>query len=433
MKEVGDRLRKREEWTQTKFYYAVDYILAQVLGKSTILLTTPADTSSCVVDIELLRTGLRLRMALTDDEKLQVSRLEHSVWVPMGDPLLMYSACWLVARTVVNELARLVSGAPPPQVSIADHVPRLLDLSGESWQSTLHRTGWGYAMRALQPLHSKGGVKLDSFAEASFAWAPQGPVYKEPWVTFIHNPPGTPAWAQTNGTNAQLIATPRWRESQPHLRGIFVLSSRHKRFVEALGLGVPVSVLIHPTEIPRVKFSWDAFLANEDRTVIQIGSWLRNPNSLYELRCRTRRARLDTGYPWEEDTRARMKLPAVDKGNVLVIPRADDDGYDQLLSRNIVFLDLIDASANNAVIECIARHTPLLVNDHEAVREYLGDGYPLLYRDLAEAARKADDLNLLREAHEYLARLPKERFSAQHFLDSVVASEVYRRLTSTSR
>ena len=40
-----------------------------------------------------------------------------------------------------------------------------------------------------------------------------------------------------------------------------------------------------------------------------------------------------------------------------------NEDYDILLSENIVFLDLYDSSANNAVIECIARATPLLVNN----------------------------------------------------------------------
>ena len=41
-----------------------------------------------------------------------------------------------------------------------------------------------------------------------------------------------------------------------------------------------------------------------------------------------------------------------------------------------MILSLVDASANNAVIDCIARATPLLVNPHPAVIEYFGADYP---------------------------------------------------------
>ena len=46
------------------------------------------------------------------------------------------------------------------------------------------------------------------------------------------------------------------------------------------------------------------------------------------------------------------------------------------------------ASANNMVIECIARATALLVNPLPAVVEYLGEGCPFYFRSLAEAAEK---------------------------------------------
>ena len=56
--------------------------------------------------------------------------------------------------------------------------------------------------------------------------------------------------------------------------------------------------------------------------------------------------------------------------------------YDQLLEKNIVFIELIDASANNTILECIVRNTPIIVNKIEPVVEYLGDDYPLYFENL---------------------------------------------------
>ena len=56
--------------------------------------------------------------------------------------------------------------------------------------------------------------------------------------------------------------------------------------------------------------------------------------------------------------------------------------YDDLLSKNIIFIDLYDASANTVVVECIARKTPLLVTRLDAVIEYLGKDYPLYFDNL---------------------------------------------------
>ena len=62
-----------------------------------------------------------------------------------------------------------------------------------------------------------------------------------------------------------------------------------------------------------------------------------------------------------------------------------------LLCRNIAFVELHDAGANNTVVECIARATPLLVNKLPSVVEYLGAGYPFYYDSLEEAAEKAEE------------------------------------------
>ena len=92
-------------------------------------------------------------------------------------------------------------------------------------------------------------------------------------------------------------------------------------------------------------------------------------------------------------------------------------------------MELYDASANNSVIECIVRNTPLLVNPLESVVEYLGSGYPLYFRDLDEAAAKLCDMELIRSAHEYLSKLQiKEKLTQEYFLKSFVNTPIYRSL-----
>jgi len=100
-----------------------------------------------------------------------------------------------------------------------------------------------------------------------------------------------------------------------------------------------------------------------------------------------------------------------------------------LLSQNIAFLHLYDSSANNALIECIARATPVLINPLPAVLEYLGPDYPFYFHTLAEAARKAEDTSLVLAAHEYL-RQPalRQKLTGEYFLRSLVHSEIYRQL-----
>jgi hypothetical protein len=102
-----------------------------------------------------------------------------------------------------------------------------------------------------------------------------------------------------------------------------------------------------------------------------------------------------------------------------------NDAYDCLLSKNIAFCHLFDSSANNAVIECIVRTTPVLVNPLPAVVEYLGRDYPFYFNDLEEAAAKAEDMGCVEAAHAYLQNLPKDSLTAESFRRSFVRSSIY--------
>ena len=111
-----------------------------------------------------------------------------------------------------------------------------------------------------------------------------------------------------------------------------------------------------------------------------------------------------------------------------ILPRQSPQDYDRLLSKNIVFLHLYFAVANNAIIECVARNTPVLVNRLPSVEEYLGTGYPLYFRTLEEAADKAEDTDLVKETHQYLVRMPKQWLSGDYFRNSLMESDFYRSL-----
>ncbi len=113
--------------------------------------------------------------------------------------------------------------------------------------------------------------------------------------------------------------------------------------------------------------------------------------------------------------------------NTSNVLQVSNEEYDRLLSENIVLLWLYDANANNAVIECIARATPLLVNPLPAVVEYLGQEYPLYFTTLSEAAAKALDPGLILDAHNYLATCEtRAKLTPEFFLRSVRESDVYR-------
>jgi hypothetical protein len=93
--------------------------------------------------------------------------------------------------------------------------------------------------------------------------------------------------------------------------------------------------------------------------------------------------------------------------SVDIIEFIDNNIYDNLLTENIVFLNLVDASAVNTIIECIARNTPLIVNRHPAVIELLGEKYPLYYENNMEYTEMNIEVNKLLFDRTKIARANK--------------------------
>ncbi len=326
----------------------------------------------------------------------------------------------------------------------------------------------------MESLHNRRGVMLDSFIEDNFAWQhgregvrePQVlkrlmhegtfdelatseekgvTPYTEPWVGFIHNPHRMPHWFHRAESPQSIFAKRIWRESLPHCRGLFCLSEYQAGWLRK-ETGRPVSALTHPAEIPEARFSMDRFLANPDRKIVQVGWWLRRLNSIHRLPVAAenplgyRKVRLVPRFFADADRYLKELMqrereetgesPLADpENNTVALSHLPDAEYDRLLAENIAFVDLHDSGANNTVVECIARATPLLVNPLPAVVEYLGEDYPLYFDDLRQAANKASDLVLLRETHHCLLECAtRKRLAPEHFRKSFEESEVYSAL-----
>jgi hypothetical protein len=106
----------------------------------------------------------------------------------------------------------------------------------------------------------------------------------------------------------------------------------------------------------------------------------------------------------------------------------DNSTYDTLLTQNIIFVHLVDASAINTVIECIARNTPIIINKHPAVVELLGEEYPLYFSDSTrnythinnDVSDLLTDSSRIKKAHVYLKKLDKRKISITQFVNDFI-------------
>ena len=106
-------------------------------------------------------------------------------------------------------------------------------------------------------------------------------------------------------------------------------------------------------------------------------------------------------------------------GGVQIHKFLDNELFDDMMCRCVVLIDLYDSSANNAVIECIARNTPILVNKISPIVEYLGEKYPLYFECLTEASELLTNTNKIFEAHSYLKKMNKTWISGKSFVASL--------------
>jgi hypothetical protein len=301
-----------------------------------------------------------------------------------------------------------------------------------------HRSGWIYAVQHLTKLHNPEGVRFDAFIERTFAWRPhETKPHQEPWIGFIHVPPNIPDWFKGDQSNETIFKSDAWKKSVPYCRGLYTLSQYHLKYLENI-LDIPVNNVIHPVETPDLKWRWERFEANKEKKLVQVGWWLRRIHSIFQLPAgEYKKIFLKVSYfNWDDLIQKEREI--LIKENLFrdemydtaeTLTYLPDPEYDRMLAENIVFIHLYDSSANNTIIECIVRNTPILVNPLEPVVEYLGKDYPFYFNSLEEAAQKAANYDLVLKTHRYLVNHPiKEKLTGDYFFKSFIESEIYQKL-----
>lgn len=296
----------------------------------------------------------------------------------------------------------------------------------------VHRDGWAYVMQKLLDGvgHSAEGIGFDGFVEKTFVWnfgsAALG--RNKSWIGITHRPPNIPSFYDWK-SRLQFYESPYYYLAASQNTGLITVSSDHAEYLRRL-LGKPVEAVLHPTNHDVGK--WDpSCLSHRGVQVVQVGSWLRKLHSIFQLREGDFSKRIlvkskaalfenDRFQGEAEYLRRRGELDESVYDSVDFVGFLQDRAYDEMLSQSVVFLDLYDATANNTVLECIARHTPLVVRKLPATQEYLGKTYPLFFDNLDEAADLLEDKERLLVAHEYLKERAKlEDFHPHGFLKNV--------------
>lgn len=297
-----------------------------------------------------------------------------------------------------------------------------------------HRSGWPFCMAALDPLFDPDSpVMLDDFVERTFLYDWRRNVdatHRRPWVGIMHHPPDMPEWYLDNIRLQHLLHDARWERCSKHLKLIIVLGNNLVSWLNEFVPGVPVAVIKHPTGKPAFYWSPEAFLAQKWRPVIQVGWFLRNMVAIHQAKLddQFRKIHLMPPNDWAprmthlcRETYRRMHPERRDHGLTETMPSQDNTQFDALLAESVVLVEVISAVANNTVVECIMRNTPICVNRHPGPLYYLGPDYPLFYDRFEDIGDLLTVDNIL-AAHEYLKRMDKWWTLGSMFCEQVRAA-----------
>lgn len=341
-----------------------------------------------------------------------------------------------------------------------------------------HRSGWSYVVGGLMNLDAPTMLKhsdvfIDTYVDRSFHWGKDimttlGEIpYTKQWIGFVHHTFDT---THSDNNCETLFEQDDFLVSLQTCQGLIALSSYLQRQLEnrlhEKGImNVPVYVLYHPMEFVDNMFTMENFIVNREKKLVQIGAWLRNPYALYQMElsssgdfeinkvhlkgtemdlyfapqnlfstiasamdalshheasnvCRSGSVMCRPNHlrPCNKYCQGALDLITKNDKSVIILDKLSNHEYDMLLAENIVFLNLVDCSAVNTVIECIVRNTPLIVNRLPALEELLGNNYPGFYGNLHEASQMCVSIQKIQNIHEHMKALDKTRYKLSSFI-----------------
>jgi polysaccharide pyruvyl transferase WcaK-like protein len=294
-------------------------------------------------------------------------------------------------------------------------------------RTNVHRSGWKYIVNNISnKLGSFNNIYCDMYIDRTFHWCKEELhkakiiPYKNEWYGFIHHT----MYKDDSGYNCiNLLKNDLFIESLDNCKGLIFLSNYLKNNFEKLAkmnkIELPkLFVLHHPTEFVNNKWKYK----NWNNNIIQIGSWMRDLNAINQLNIKNKKFSLigkemESKYISYGNNNINNNINI--NNGVELINYLDNDEYDNILSKYVVFIKLYDASAVNTLIECIVRNTPIIVNKLPAIVEYLGEDYPLYYHDINEVPKLLNIKwynNKIKKAHRYLKNMNKDHLKIETFI-----------------
>ena len=305
-----------------------------------------------------------------------------------------------------------------------------------------HRGGWKSVIEFMIKNNfysTDNDTDFDFFdmLENQFLWN-SNIVCNNKWSGIIHCTPNTPDYFKIINIE-NLFYNANFIHSLQNCFLLFTLSSYITDYLKEKLLNLKINIPIYTLKLPVVQkeipfFNLESFLSNNNKLLIQLGQQLRKVSSIYRINSGTYEKLWLTGTKnfekmmeilFQELKYLNIDANTLDTSVKMYYTQTFEE-YDELLTKNVIFIDFFDAAANNAIVECIIRGTPIIVNKVGGIEEYLGENYPLYFNELDEIPELLCDEKII-EAYNYLVKMDKEPLKLSYFL-SELNNAIYKYL-----
>jgi hypothetical protein len=293
-----------------------------------------------------------------------------------------------------------------------------------------HRSGWNTIKEYFKNnnlYNNKSGLVFFDLLEAEFLWKTDY-YCADKWCGIIHCTQQTPTHLDPLNV-CNLFKNKNFIKSLDNCFLLITLSNYLKKYIltelTKINKSIKVEVLKHPVDKNCKLFNLNQYNLNNSKKIIQIGQQLRRLSSIYLLKLPSTFSKLIlTGTKNMKRFKGLLNYENlnIDLDQIKIYYTSSVEEYDDLLSINIVFIHLYDSSANNAILECIIRNTPVIVNKIEAVVEYLGPNYPLYFENIDEVPEL---LNKIPDAYNYLVNMDKSDLGINYFYKKLLTAINY--------
>ncbi len=301
-----------------------------------------------------------------------------------------------------------------------------------SMNTYTHRGGWAKILTDMikaDIFNNNSKIQFIDLLEREFIWRRKATINSK-WIGIVHLTPNIPKHLNRGIELNKIFPNRNFINSLKNCICIITLSDYLTNYMKGklaqIGHNVKCITIKHPViQDNIIKFDMNKYINNNNKQLVQLGQQLRRCLSIYLLDIQGFDKIWLPGNQLIKHNRKVVIAEAKDIGLNINLDRIKQvyytnyGDYDELLSKNIIFCHLFDASANNTVLECIVRQTPIIINRLPAVEEYLGKDYPLYFDNLDEVKGLLTTENI-RRGYEYLATIDQSELQIEYFINRIL-------------